>query len=161
MKDKLTLNLINFQRNTPNWIRLIENIYIRNKIRTRGPSVQVTGSHGQRRRLFRVRLTECQMNSVFGTATLNNQRSVVISILFIGIGGGGVQVSPLGISATNRPTVPVPGDYDDGEIGGVIGKGNRSTRRKPTPMPLCPPQTPHATQTRTRAAAVGSQRLAA
>jgi hypothetical protein len=29
------------------------------------------------------------------------------------------------------------------------------------PMPLCPSQTPHAARTRTRAAAVGSQRLAA
>jgi hypothetical protein len=26
----------------------------------------------------------------------------------------------------------------------MIGKGNRSTRRKPAAMPLCPPQTPHA-----------------
>jgi hypothetical protein len=57
--------------------------------------------------------------------------------------------------------MPAPGDYDDGEIGGMIGKGNRSTRRKPTPVPLCPPQTPHAARTRTRAAAVGSQRLTA
>jgi hypothetical protein len=37
-------------------------------------------------------------------------------------------------------------------------KRNRSTRRKPAPVPLCPPQTPHASRTRTRAAAVGSQR---
>jgi hypothetical protein len=28
-------------------------------------------------------------------------------------------------------------------------------------MPLCPPQTPHAARTRTRAAAVGSQRITA
>jgi hypothetical protein len=55
--------------------------------------------------------------------------------------------------------VPAPGDYDDGEIGGmVIGKGNRSTRRKPAPVPLCPPQTPDACM-RTLAVAVGSQRL--
>jgi hypothetical protein len=54
-----------------------------------------------------------------------------------------------------------PGDYDNGEIGGMIGKGNRSTRRKPAPVPLCPPQTPHAARTRTRAAAVGNQRLTA
>jgi hypothetical protein len=46
--------------------------------------------------------------------------------------------------ATNRPIVPAPGDYDHGEIGGMIGRGNRSTRRKPAPVPLCPPQTPHA-----------------
>jgi hypothetical protein len=59
------------------------------------------------------------------------------------------------------PIVSVPGDYDDGEIGGMIGKGNRSTRRKPAAVPLCPPQTPHVARTRTRAAAVGSQRLTA
>jgi hypothetical protein len=79
----------------------------------------------------------------------------------LGIVGGGVQLSPLGIAATNRPTVPVPGDYDDGEIGGMIGRGNRSTRRKPAPMPLCLQQTPHTARTRTRAAAVGSQLLTA
>jgi hypothetical protein len=56
--------------------------------------------------------------------------------------------------------VPAPDDYDDGETGGmVLGRGNLSTRRKPVPVPLCPPQTPHAARTRTRAAAVGSQRL--
>jgi hypothetical protein len=57
--------------------------------------------------------------------------------------------------------VSAPGDYDNGEIGGMIGRGNRSTRRKPAPVPLCPPQTPHAAHTRTRAAAVGNQRLTA
>jgi hypothetical protein len=73
-------------------------------------------------------------------------------------GGGGVQLGPLGTAAISRPIVPVPGNYDDGEIGGMIGRGNRSTRRKPAPLPLCPPQTPHAARTR---AAVGSQRLTA
>jgi hypothetical protein len=33
-------------------------------------------------------------------------------------------LDPLGTAATNRPTVPVPGDYDDGEIGGIIVRGN-------------------------------------
>jgi hypothetical protein len=76
--------------------------------------------------------------------------------------GGGVQLGPLGTAATNWPIVPAPGDYDDGEIGGmVIGRRNRSTRGKPAPVPLCPPQTPHAVRTRTRAATVGSQRLTA
>jgi hypothetical protein len=83
-------------------------------------------------------------------------------ILFlIGLMGGGVQWGPIGTAATNTPIVPATGDYDDGEIGGMIGRGSRSTRRKPTPVPLCPPQNPHAAQTRTRAAAVGSQRLTA
>jgi hypothetical protein len=41
------------------------------------------------------------------------------------------------------PVVPAPGDYDDGEFGGMkIGRGNRSTRRKPAPAPLCSPQIP-------------------
>jgi hypothetical protein len=51
----------------------------------------------------------------------------------------------LGTAATNRPVVPTPGDYDDGEFGGLmIGKGNRSTPRKPASLPLCPPEIPHA-----------------
>jgi hypothetical protein len=78
----------------------------------------------------------------------------------MGIVGGGVQLGPLGTAATNKPIVPAPGDYDDGKSGGMIGRGNRSTRRKPAPV-LCPPQTPHAARMRTRAAAVGSQRLTA
>jgi hypothetical protein len=52
---------------------------------------------------------------------------------------------------------------DCGAIGGMkIGRGNRSTRRKPAPAPFCPPQIPlDETRARTRAAAVGSQRLTA
>jgi hypothetical protein len=84
------------------------------------------------------------------------------TFFLIGIVGGGVQLGPLGTTATSRRIVPAPGDYDDREIGGtMIGRGNRSTRRKPAPVPLCPPQTPLAARTRTRAAAVGSQRLTA
>jgi hypothetical protein len=44
----------------------------------------------------------------------------------------------------------------------LIGRGNRSTRRKPAPAPLCTPQIPlDQTRARTRADAVGSQRLTA
>jgi hypothetical protein len=70
-------------------------------------------------------------------------------------------LGPLGTAATSKIIVPAPGDYDDGEIGGMmIGRGNRSTWRKPAPVPICPPQTPHALpRTRTQAAAVGNQRL--
>jgi hypothetical protein len=51
----------------------------------------------------------------------------------------------------------------DEAVGGIsIGKGSRSTRRKPAPALLCPPQIPHdQTRARTRAAAVGSRRLTA
>jgi hypothetical protein len=48
--------------------------------------------------------------------------------------GGEVQMAPLGTAATTRPIVPVPGDYNDGKIGGMIGRGNRSTRRKNLPQ---------------------------
>jgi hypothetical protein len=50
-----------------------------------------------------------------------------------------------------------------GEFGGMkIGRGNRSTRRKYAPLPLCPPQIPHdLTWDRTRASAMGSRRLTA
>jgi hypothetical protein len=34
-------------------------------------------------------------------------------------GGGEVQLGPLGTAATNRPILPAPGDYDDGEICGM------------------------------------------
>jgi hypothetical protein len=57
----------------------------------------------------------------------------------IGILGGGVQLRPLGTAATKRPIMPAPGDYDDGKIGGMIGRGNRNTRKKPDSMPLSPP----------------------
>jgi hypothetical protein len=58
---------------------------------------------------------------------------------------GGVEskLGPLDTSATEWPIVPAPGDC--GAIGGMkIGRGNRSTRRKPAPAPLCPPQIPLA-----------------
>jgi hypothetical protein len=46
---------------------------------------------------------------------------------------------------------------DCGAVGGMkIGRRNRSTRRKPAPVPLCPPQIPHnLTRIGTPAAAVG------
>jgi hypothetical protein len=74
---------------------------------------------------------------------------------------GGVEskLGPLGTSATEWPIVPAPGDYDDGQFGGMkIGRGNRNTRRKPAPTPLCPPQIP---LDQSRVVAVGSQRLIA
>jgi hypothetical protein len=47
-----------------------------------------------------------------------------------------------------------------GAVGGIIGRGNRSTRRKSAPVPFCPPQIPHdLTWDRTQAAVLGSQLL--
>jgi hypothetical protein len=46
-----------------------------------------------------------------------------------------------------------------GPFGGMkIGRGNQSTRRKPAPAPLCPPQIPHDLAWTT---AMGSRRLTA
>jgi hypothetical protein len=74
----------------------------------------------------------------------------------------GVGLSPL-YCGHFWPIVPAPmiGEGDCGAIGGMmIGRGNRSTRRKPAPAPLYPPQIPHdQTRDRTWAAAVGSLRL--
>jgi hypothetical protein len=58
----------------------------------------------------------------------------------------GVGLSPLGTAATSgllyKPQMIDEGDC--GALGGMrIGRGNRSTRRKPAPAPLCPPQIPH------------------
>jgi hypothetical protein len=41
-----------------------------------------------------------------------------------------------------RPLLTAPGDCEDGEVGGMngIGRGNRSTRRKPAPTPHFLPQ---------------------
>jgi hypothetical protein len=55
----------------------------------------------------------------------------------------GVGLSPLGTVATSgllhKPQMTDEGDC--GAIGGMkIGRGNRSTRRKPAPAPLCPQQ---------------------
>jgi hypothetical protein len=54
-------------------------------------------------------------------------------------------------------------DVERGALGGMrTGSGNRSTPRKPAPVPLCPPQIPHdLTCDRTRSAALGSPRLTA
>jgi hypothetical protein len=73
-------------------------------------------------------------------------------------------MSPLGSAATIGPMYqPQIDDGDCEAIGGLkIGRGNRSTRREPAPVPLRPPQAPHdQTRAGTRVAAVGSQRVTA
>jgi hypothetical protein len=54
---------------------------------------------------------------------------------------------------------------DDDEcvaVGRVLGRGNRSFRRNPAPIQLCPPQIPHdLARDRTRVAEAGSQRQTA
>jgi hypothetical protein len=58
----------------------------------------------------------------------------------------GVRLSPLGTAATTG-LLYQPQMTDDGDCratdGMKIDRGNRSTREKPAPAPLCPPQIPH------------------
>jgi hypothetical protein len=56
--------------------------------------------------------------------------------------GCGVQTGSTRHVGHLLPIVPAPGNCEDGEFGGMNGRGNRSTRRKPAPTPLCPPQIP-------------------
>jgi hypothetical protein len=62
---------------------------------------------------------------------------VIIIIIII----SGVRLSPLGTAATTGHYQPqMIDDGDCGAVGGMkIGRGNRSTRRKLAPEPLCPP----------------------
>jgi hypothetical protein len=58
---------------------------------------------------------------------------------------GGVRLSPLGTSTNIWPFVQAPDDrwWLWSIMWNEDWQGNRSTRRKPAPMPLSPPQTPH------------------
>jgi hypothetical protein len=68
-----------------------------------------------------------------------------VGFFLIRIVRGGVELGPLGTSATNWPIESILGDYEDEEFCGVmIGRRIPSTtRRKPAPMPLCSSQIPH------------------
>jgi hypothetical protein len=69
----------------------------------------------------------------------------------------GVRLSPLGTTATVWPIVAAPDDRWNANW-----QGNRSTRRKPATVPLCPQQIPHElTRAQTRTPAVESRRLTA
>jgi hypothetical protein len=76
-----------------------------------------------------------------------------------------MRLSPLGTAATTGLLYQLQMIVDGncGAVGGMkIGRGSRSTRRKPAPMPLCSPQIPHVlTQAQMQAAVVESQRLTA
>jgi hypothetical protein len=63
-------------------------------------------------------------------------------VFFLLVSWGGLRLSPLGTSAAIWP-IDQPRMIDDecGAVDGMrIGRGNRSTRRKPAPVSLCPPQ---------------------
>jgi hypothetical protein len=92
--------------------------------------------------------------------TIIEQANTSVFILF---SWGVVRLSPLGTLATVLLYQPRMIDDECGVAGGIrIGRGNRRTRRKPAPVPLCLPQVPHfLTWARTGAAAMGNRRLTA
>jgi hypothetical protein len=69
-------------------------------------------------------------------------------IFLIGIVRGGVQLGPLGTAATNRSIVPALGEYDDGEIGGMMKYSEKTctsaglSTTNPTCLPGCEPRPP-------------------
>jgi hypothetical protein len=73
---------------------------------------------------------------------LGNMMIIIIIIIII---LSGVRLSPLGNAATTG-LLYQPQMIDDGDCGAIggmkIGRGNRSSRRKPAPAPLCLPQIP-------------------
>jgi hypothetical protein len=82
-----------------------------------------------------------------------------INFFFNSHSGGGVQTGSTRHVGHFWAIVPVPGGCEDGEVDGInVDRGNLSTRRKPVPAPLCPPQVPlDQTRARTRAAAARSK----
>jgi hypothetical protein len=93
-----------------------------------------------------------KINGIIGTVThcLIAKRKHVSTFFFFFFffldSLGGVRLSPLGTSAIvgllYQPRMIDDDDY--GAVGGMrIGSGNRSTRIKPAPVPLCPAQIPH------------------
>jgi hypothetical protein len=64
-------------------------------------------------------------------------RENFLNFFLIRIAGGGVHTESTWHVGHFWPIVPAPGDCEDAEFGGMkIGRGNRSTRRKPAPPPV-------------------------
>jgi hypothetical protein len=79
-----------------------------------------------------------------------------------GIVRGGVQLGALGTTATNRPIVPAPGDYEKWRNWWNDWQGKPRYSEKTYPSAVLSTTNPKSSaRTRTRAAAVGSQRLTA
>jgi hypothetical protein len=72
-------------------------------------------------------------------------RKLVFYFCFL-LSCGRVRPSTFGTLATNWPTVPKPDDRGDeyGAVGEMrLRSRNRSTRKKPAPVPRCLPQIQH------------------
>jgi hypothetical protein len=82
------------------------------------------------------------MSSVYELTLAISTQHLFKDFFFFSLGG--VRLIPLGKSTVWHITPARMMDDDEcGDVGEMIGKGNRSVRRKPAPVPLYPPQSPH------------------
>jgi hypothetical protein len=88
---------------------------------------------------------------------------VLVYILFCNSLGWSGTESTLTDATTNLLCQPrMMMDDERGAVNGILGIGNRNTRRKPALVPISPPQIPHyLTRVRRRTAAVGIRELRA
>jgi hypothetical protein len=78
----------------------------------------------------------------FGLARIYYIVFIIIIIIIISSSSSSSSSNAATTGLLYQPQMVGDGDY--GEIGGMkIGRGNRSTGRKPAPAQLCPPQIPH------------------
>jgi hypothetical protein len=111
--------------------------------------------------LFSIKQTTECYSYIWKRGSCNSPLTIYFFIIIL----SGVRLSPLGTAATTGLFYQ-PQMIHDGDCGAICGlkidRGTRSTRRKPAPVPLCPPQIPHnLTQARTRAARMGTKLLTA
>jgi hypothetical protein len=118
-------------------------------------------SHRINRILLNGRFDFDNLDAEVANEIKNFELNILIFLSFLGWGETLVHL-------VRRPLIGLlyqPRILDDecGAVGGIrIGRGNRNTRRKTNPVPLCPPRIPYfLTWARTRAAAVGTWRLIA
>jgi hypothetical protein len=90
---------------------------------------------------FSSQLCEMFRRNIFGHSLRSKKEHLTRRPSFFNSGGGTLSTA----TTTGRLYQPqMIGNGDCKEIGGMkIGRGNRSTRRKPAPAPLCLLQIPH------------------
>jgi hypothetical protein len=115
--------------------------------------------------LWQCMLCPCRLGNTFCNNSWNCTILLCLPCIHnILVSWSGVRLIPLGTLTTSWAIVPAQNDdHECGAIGGMFSRGTRSTLRKPVSLPLFFHYKSHMTWSwaRTRASAVGSQRLTA